>query len=187
MPPADIEFDHEAALQACARGERFAFQALYLKESRHLLAVAQRIVKDRDTAHDVLQDAFLQIWQKAGTFRPELGSARGWIHTVVRHRALDVARRHATVAMDTEDLTMLSDMAQAQAQALGHQPTDDGADTDRLEGCLAQLSPDKRQCVIDAYVEGYTHEQLAERLNKPIGTVKSWIRRGLQALKECLA
>ena len=183
MPQADIEFDHEAALLACARGERFAFQALYLKESRHLLAVAQRIVKDRDTAHDVLQDAFLQIWQKSGTYKPELGSARGWIHTVVRHRALDVARRHAAVAMDSDDLTVLSDAAQAQA----HPVQDDGADTDRLEGCLAQLSPEKRQCVIDAYVEGYTHEQLAERLNKPIGTVKSWIRRGLQALKECLA
>ena len=87
------DFDHEAALEACARGERFALKALYEREGRWLLAVAQRIVRDAELAEDVLQDAFLQIWQRAGTFKREMGSGRGWVYTVVRHRALDEARR----------------------------------------------------------------------------------------------
>ena len=85
-------FDYEAAVEACARGERYALRSLYQREARWLLAVAQRIVRDRELARDVVQDAFLQIWQRASSFRRELGSGRGWIYTVVRHRALDVAR-----------------------------------------------------------------------------------------------
>ncbi len=179
------DFDHDAALEACARGERFALKALYEREGRWLLAVAQRIVRDAELAEDVLQEAFLQIWQRASTFRREMGSGRGWVYTVVRHRALDEARRR------NPELRLGDDFEAVAEAAMHHDATqgDDAWAHDEvaLAHCLAQLDDPKRQCVIDAYVEGYTHEQIAQRLSKPVGTVKSWIRRGLLALKECLS
>lgn len=184
-PPHDErpsgDFDHEAALEACARGERFALRALYDREARWLLAVIQRIVRDPDLAQDLLQDVFLLIWQKAGSFQRELGSGRGWIYTVARHRALDEARK-------SRPEVSLGDDFEAVANALpAHGDEESTHDDEALARCLSELDDPKRQCVIDAYVEGYTHEQIAARLSKPIGTVKSWIRRGLLALKECLS
>lgn len=179
------DFDHDAALEACARGERFALRAIYDREARWLLAVAQRIVRDAELAEDVLQDAFLQIWQRAGTFRRDMGSGRGWIYTVVRHRALDEVRRKRPELSLGDDFEAVAEAAAHSdaAQADTGWPHDEEA----LAHCLAQLDDPKRQCVVDAYVEGYTHEQIAQKLSKPVGTVKSWIRRGLLALKECLS
>lgn len=178
-PPDPDVFDYESALEACARGERFALQSLYERESRWLLAVAMRIVRDRDLAHDVLQDAFLQVWQRAGSFQRALGSGRGWIYTVVRHRALDaVRRRQPEPAGDA-----MAEFADTAVDDDGHPVHDEQA----LDRCLAQLETTRRQCVVDAYLEGYTHEQIARRVGRPVGTVKSWIRRSLVALKACLS
>lgn len=183
LPPPAPPFDYESALEACARGERFALRALYEREARWLLGVAQRIVRDRDTAHDVLQEAFLQIWQRASTYQRELGSGRGWIYTVVRHRALDEARRVQRELPAGDDLEAMADARAALDPAGTADPTDAAA----LERCLSALDERKRECIVWAFVEGYTHEQIAQRVATPVGTVKSWIRRGLMALKECLS
>jgi RNA polymerase sigma-70 factor, ECF subfamily len=185
MPTLLPTFDHDAALLACARGERFALRMLYEHEARWLLGVVRRIVRDAALAEDVLQDAFLQIWQRAETFDPALGSGRGWIYTVVRHQALRAVRRSSTepVLLDPETLTGVSDLQQAQSD----EDDDRGLDPDSLERCLQRLDAPRRACVVHAFVDGYTHEQIAERLNTPLGTVKSWIRRSLLALKECLS
>lgn len=184
MPSSLPAFDYEAAVLACARGERFALRALYEREARWLLGVALRIVRDRERAEDVLHDAFLQVWQHAATYRPALGSARGWLYTIVRHRALKEVRDPGRLqALDPEALTSLSDAQQAAEQGA----TDRALDTDSLERCLQRLDEARRACVMHAFVDGYTHEQIAERLNTPLGTVKSWIRRSLASLKECMA
>ncbi len=183
IPLTADAFDYEAALEACARGERFALNALYRQEARRLLGVAQRIVGDRDSAHDVLQDAFVQIWQRATSYQRTLGSARGWVYTVVRHRALDTVRRAGREISVGDDLDALSDAHQSRQ-------ADDPAsahDTAALNHCLEALDERRRECILYAFVEGYTHEQIATKLSTPVGTVKSWIRRGLQALKECLS
>lgn len=185
MPSHDAPFDYESAVMACARGERYALQSLYQRESRWLLGVALRIVRDRPRAEDVLHDAFVQVWQHAATFDPSLGSARGWLYTIVRHRALDAVRQpDRLVSLDPEALARWSDAAQAEAVA-----NDDhrGLDTDSLERCLDRLEAPRKACVVFAFVDGFTHEQIAERMATPLGTVKSWIRRSLAALKECLA
>ena len=182
MTQASDDFDYEAALQACARGDQYALRAIYERERRWLMAVALRITRRREVAEEVLHDAFLQILDKAGTFDAALGSARGWIYTVVRHRALNFARSsHRTVEVDDEQLIALAD-----AQAAWRKD-DRGIDIGALAECLDRLDEQKRNCILLAFVEGYSHEQLAERLAAPLGTVKSWIRRGLLALKECLA
>ena len=183
MPADATSFDYEAAVLACARGERFALRALYEREARWLLGVALRIVRDRALAEDVLQDAFLQIWQYAPSFRPELGSARGWIYTIVRHRALKALREGGgrMEAMDPQDLAGLADARQDQDTA------ERGLDTERLEHCLQRLDEARRACVVFAFVDGFTHDEIARRLGTPLGTVKSWIRRSLASLKECLA
>jgi RNA polymerase sigma-70 factor (ECF subfamily) len=179
--PAD-PLDNEAALEACARGDRFALRALYEREARPLLGVALRIVRNRELAHDVLQDAFLQVWQRASTYQRALGSARGWLYTVVRHRALDELRRSGRETPVGDDLEAIADARQAADRAMPDPPADSAA----LERCLGQLDERRRDCILRAFVEGWTHEQIASHTSTPVGTVKSWIRRSLIALKECL-
>jgi RNA polymerase sigma-70 factor (ECF subfamily) len=146
------------------------------------MAVALRITRRRELAEEVLHDAFVQIWRRAATFDAALGSARGWIYTVVRHRALNAVRSSARiVAADEGALVALAD-AQAGWRA-GEREIDAGA----LAECLGRLDDQKRTCVMLAFVDGYTHEELAQHLDAPLGTVKSWIRRALLALRECLA
>lgn len=187
MPIEPPAFDYEAALLACARGERYALQALYQREARWLCGVAQRIVGDRARAEDVLHDAFVEVWRSAATFRPALGSARGWIYTVVRHAALRARRRDGRIdIVEPEALTELADAG----QGAGHDPADAagrGLDVDRLDRCLDGLEPVRRTCVTLAFVDGCTHEEIAARVAAPLGTVKSWIRRSLAALKDCLS
>lgn len=178
--PTAPPFDYEAAVEACARGERFALQMLYEREARWLLGVAERIVREREAAQDVLQEAFLLVWQRAGSYQRALGSARGWIYTVVRHRALDEARRVRHDAPAGDAIEAVADTRQIEADAPAH-------DGGRLDDCLAALDPKKRDCIVAAFVDGYTHDQIASRVAAPVGTVKSWIRRGLLALKACLA
>lgn len=177
-----VAFDHDAILAACAAGDRGALKALYDREARWLMGVALRIVRQHQLAEDVVQDAFLQIWRAAGTFDAARGSGRGWIYTVVRHRALqEIRKRGRELPVATEGIERLTD----DRQAMNVDPHD--IDSTELERCLAQLDPQRRACILHAFVEGYTHEQIAARLDTPLGTVKSWVRRGLLALKECLS
>lgn len=181
MTEGRSDFDFEAALQACARGDEYALRAIYERERRWLMAVAMRITRRRETAEEILHDAFLQIWAKAGTFNAGLGSARGWIYSVVRHAALSHVRSaQRTVTMDDEQLTALAD-----ARAAWRADNRD-VDADALAECLERLDEQRRRCLLLAFVEGYSHDELAAKLGAPLGTVKSWIRRALLALKECL-
>jgi len=139
-------------------------------------------VRRRELAEEILHDAFLQIWNKAGTYNPALGSARGWIYTVVRHCALNALRSlSASPERDDEHYEEL-----IEAHAAWHS-NDQSAEQHALAQCLERLEEQRRQAVLLAFVDGYSHEQVAAQLGSPLGTVKSWIRRGLVALKECLS
>lgn len=181
MSSEDGDFDYESALAACARGEAFALEALYRRESKWLGGVAHRILRDRALAEEALHDAFLQIWQKAHTYDRNLGSARGWIYTVVRHRALGMARGLGReIAVD--DIAALSDIRSAPVH------TDDGRDNAAdIDKCLEGLAPERRESILLAFLDGYSHEQISRALETPLGTVKSWIKRGLASLKDCLS
>ncbi len=175
-------FDYEAALVRCARGEQRALKEIYDQEASRLLGVALRIVRRREVANEVVHDAFLQIWQKASTFDSARGSGRGWIYTVVRHRALNYIRDDTReTELDTEAIEQIPDTADDPLASLERVSSEHA-----IRRCLESLDDSKRTSVMLAFVDGYTHEQVAERLATPLGTVKSWIRRGLAALKACL-
>ncbi|MDD3354992.1 sigma-70 family RNA polymerase sigma factor [Zoogloea sp.] len=181
------DFDYEAALLACAAGKQAALRALYEQEGARLLGVVQRIVRDRALAEDVLHDACLNIWTRAGSFDPFRGSARGWIYSVTRNLALNAVRDgRREVGMDDE---MVQALDVREALEAWHDTTDAfdwRASAGRMEGCLEQLEPVRRNCILHAYVDGLSHGEIARRLEAPLGTVKAWIRRSLGALRECM-
>jgi RNA polymerase sigma-70 factor (ECF subfamily) len=174
--------DYEASVMACAKGDRSALQSLFEQESGRLIGVARRIVRRSDLAEEVVQDAFVQIWRKAEQFNPQFGSAKGWIYTIVRNRALNVIRDHSREE--------LADEADLETMRHDDQVVDDAyqrLDTNsRLRLCLDRLDQDRKTCVLLAYVAGFSHGEIAGKLGVPLGTAKSWIRRSLSSLKECL-
>ncbi|RRV28784.1 sigma-70 family RNA polymerase sigma factor [Pseudomonas sp. o96-267] len=179
---ADREFDYESTLEACARGDERAFQALYRQEAGQLLGLAISMLGRRDIAEDCLHDAFVRIWQHAARFRRELGSGRAWVHSILRYRVLNALRiggRHAEV--DDEFFErVLDDSPQAEAKAL------EQAEQRLLRNCLLRLEKPRRHPILLAFYRGLTHEQIASRLSTPLGTIKGRIRAGLRALQECL-
>jgi RNA polymerase sigma-70 factor (ECF subfamily) len=183
MPNAAEAFDYDAVLRACAQGEQQALHRLYLQDGRHLLGVALRIVRRRDVAEDVLHDAFVSIWQKAGSYDAGRGAPRGWIYSVVRHQALNALRgSEREVPADTE---MLDVLQEAESDPVMEQ-FELQASMGRLHDCLEHLDSAKRNSIVCAYVDGCSHSEIAARLNAPLGSVKAWLKRGLAALRECM-
>lgn len=175
----------EATLARCARGERDALRALFDREGGRMLAVSMRILKRRDLAEEAMQDAFVQIWTKAHQFAPERGSAQGWIVTIVRNRALNMLRDgKREEATDDDSLSRMVETAGIDEAQAAYSALDASS---RLRACLSALDETKRRCVLMAYVSGYTHGEVAGRLDVPLGTAKAWIRRGLASLRGCMA
>ncbi|HTJ97773.1 MAG TPA: sigma-70 family RNA polymerase sigma factor [Rhodocyclaceae bacterium] len=183
----DEDFNYEAALSACASGDEQALQGLYKQESRRLLGVVLRIVRDKQIAEDVVHDTFVSIWTKAATFDFERGSGRGWIYSIARHRALSLVRKDLrNVSVDEETLEALEADGQFEASTQLAEAFEMNADLGQLQGCLDRLDTPKRNSILFAYVDGCSHSEIAERVKAPLGTVKAWIRRGIASLRECL-
>lgn len=179
--PGD-DFDYEAALIACASGNDRAFRALYDREAPKMLGVAVRLLKRQSLAEDAVHDAFVNIWNKAATFDPKAGSARGWIYTILRNRALNMLRSEGRLDHKDEFETLAATAADDDPEAVVSGLSDASA----LRRCLEGLDPQRRSVLVLAYVHGLTQGELAGRLGVPLGTMKSWIRRSLLSLKECM-
>jgi len=182
--PADSDsFDYNAALHACALGDEHALKRIYLQDSKRLLGVALRIVRERHLAEDVVHDAFVSIWNKAASFDATRGEGRGWIYSVVRHQALNMLRdREREVYADEEAI----DNMQQQNEELIVDQFELNASLGQLQDCLSHLDGAKRNSILCAYVDGCSHSEIAQRLNAPLGSVKAWVKRGLAALRECM-
>ncbi|MFN2348476.1 MAG: sigma-70 family RNA polymerase sigma factor [Thioalkalivibrio sp.] len=170
-------------LSACALGDRDAFQRLYLATSPKLFAVALRILRSEAHAEECLQDAYVKIWQRAGDYRPHLASPVTWLVTIVRNGALDSLRRNRR-QVELTDPAHLEFLMDAHASTPG--PAGEETDAALLRDCLKQLREDQRRCIEIAYFEGLSHSEVAERTQTALGTVKTWIRRGLDELRKCL-
>ncbi len=178
----DAEVPLAELLVAVARGDRPALRALYQRQSVRLFGIANAILRDREAAADALQDAFLRVSQRAGQFDPARGEAGAWLAGIVRHAALDLARRRGR-EMPSDD-PALGDRA-VDPEAL--EAVEAAAEGRRLRDCLATLEEKNRRGIVLAFVHGLSHAEVAARLDLPLGTVKSWIRRGLLQLRACLA
>ena len=183
---APIEFDYEAALAGCARGDQRALRSIYDREGARLLGVALRIVRQRHVAEDVLHDAFLSIWTRSRSFDPSRGAGRGWIYSIVRHQALDVVRGSGR-EVQADEATLDAFEADASDNGAGLADAfERRQDMGRLHDCLVGLDAPKRDSILYAYVDGCSHAEIAARMQSPLGTIKAWIKRGLSALKECM-
>jgi RNA polymerase sigma-70 factor (ECF subfamily) len=175
------EPDLAGLLLSVAAGDRGALRRVYEAQSARLFGLANAILRDRDAAADALHDAFLRVSQRAGQFDPMRGAAAAWLAGVVRHAALDQARRRGR-ELPTDDPS-LGDAAVAPEALERVAANDEGR---RLRECLQALEEKNRSGIVLAFVHGLSHSQVADRLSLPLGTVKAWIRRGLQQLRDCL-
>ncbi len=171
------------ALVATGAEDRAAFATLYKLTSAKLFGICLRICGERGAAEDVLSDVYLTIWRRAGAFEPGRASPISWLATIARNRAIDWRRsasRRPAVALDQAP-DVADDAPSAEDRMV------QGQDGQRLHLCLDQLDDKQRGAIRSAFFGGLTYAELAERQKVPIGTMKSWVRRGLMRLKDCLS
>ncbi|GAB3035623.1 sigma-70 family RNA polymerase sigma factor [Bowmanella dokdonensis] len=165
-------------LCATADGKREAFTRLYSITSGQLYAVALKMLKHRELAEEATQDAFIKIWHGASSYQRSKGTVLTWMVSIVRYRALDLMRYHNIrneVVLDAENQAPATQMPL---------PT---SERRRLAECLDELDQQQRQAIHLAFYGGLSHQEVVAHLDTPLGTVKSWIRRGLQSLQRCLS
>ncbi|HWX69360.1 MAG TPA: sigma-70 family RNA polymerase sigma factor [Steroidobacteraceae bacterium] len=172
----------EALLARCAAGDRAGLETLYARVAPILLAVLLRMLKRRDAAEDALQDVFVSVWQRARQFDPIRGRPLAWLVSMARYRAIDL-QRAARPAVALTELSALEAQLQSEEPLDGGEMLGTGA---LLLRCLEQIAAPQRRCLMLAYQEGLTHSEIARAVNEPLGTVKSWVRRSLLALRRCL-
>jgi RNA polymerase sigma-70 factor (ECF subfamily) len=180
--------DVESLLARVAMGDRSAFKSLYLQVAGVMLATAARVLRDRSAAEDVVQEVFTSLWHQAS--EPGTSPARtlAWLCVVTRNRALDHLRRcpkEISMHGETSDGEEFVHDAVSESPGIFEQLSFE-QEHQRLQHCLRQLDAEPREAVLLAYMEGLTHSELAQRMRRPLGTIKAWTRRSLMALKLCM-
>lgn len=190
-PATDRQQHLAEALARLSLGDRSALATVYRATSAHLFGVILRIQPDRGVAEDLLQDVYISIWRAAGSYDASRGQPMTWLTSMARNRAIDSLRRRkagpqtvAPAAVGDDDEDPLDGVASGEAGPL--QLLQQAADARRIAHCLGELTSEQRQCVALAFYQGHSHAEVAAHLAQPLGTVKSWLRRALIALKACL-
>jgi RNA polymerase sigma-70 factor (ECF subfamily) len=171
-------------LARTALADQRAFAELYRMTSAHLYAVALRILRDAGAAEEVLQESFVNVWHHAGSYVAAKSQPLTWLTSIVRNRCLDQLRRREveTVTMDDEE----EGLAIATEDPTPLEMLLSGADARAVGACVEALEQGQKQAIALAFFQGLSHSELAHHLREPLGTVKSWIRRGLERLRACL-
>jgi RNA polymerase sigma-70 factor (ECF subfamily) len=185
MLEQSISEEQAQLVRRIAAGDLRAMSDFYDQTATPLFSVALRILGDSSEAEEVVQDAFVQVWEKAGRFDPLLGGAFHWALSITRHRAIDRLRSRQRRARLTEELQEngAAEPAPAVTPDLGALDAEESAE---VRAALGSLPADQRQAVEMAFFAGLTHPEIAEALGEPLGTVKARIRRGLLKLRESL-
>ncbi|MBC7802531.1 MAG: sigma-70 family RNA polymerase sigma factor [Candidatus Parcubacteria bacterium] len=172
-----------ALLAACGRRDQSALESLYRQTAPQLFGVALRIVRREDWAEDVLQECYLRIWNHASDYRAGLAAPMTWMTSIVRNRCLDWLRRPKLEVPD-EDGAVAESTPSADEGPLAR--LERSGEAAAIARCLQGLEAKQRQAILLAFYDGMSHSELAAHLREPLGTVKTWVRRGLLRLKSCL-
>jgi RNA polymerase sigma factor (sigma-70 family) len=185
---SSIPIDLNVLIERVAHRDAAALKALYDATSGRLYALALRIVVRSEWAEDVLQDTFISVWRNAGSYKASLSPAQAWLGLMLRSRALDLLRRQKVQRNES----LVTELDEATEQTVAGDSPDPEAlaslseEAFILQQCLGQLDESQRQVITLAYLQEQTHQELAQRLQMPLGTVKTWIRRGLGKLRVCM-
>ncbi len=171
----------EELISKSALGDRRAFALLYERTSAKLFGVCLRILHQRVQAEDALQEIYVKVWRNAGSFRSDRARPMTWLISIARNQSIDMLRAGAS---KTEELDEGVEIADDRPDPERIAMSSDAMQ--RIGACLDELKPERADAVRAAYVEGYAYGELAERHSVPLNTMKTWIRRGLQSLRECL-
>jgi RNA polymerase sigma-70 factor, ECF subfamily len=169
-------------LAAVARGDQAAFERLYEATRAKLYGVLLRILGTPELADDVMQETYLKVWKTAGSFDPTIASPITWMVAIARNRAIDIVRRkgHASIEETPEAMNVAADTPPPLAR---REMTEE---LRRLLSCLGKLDPEKQRIVLLAYYSGWSREQLARKLDIPVNTIKTWLRRSLLEIRQCM-
>lgn len=170
-------------IDAIAQGDQSAFEQLYRLTSPRLFAVALRILRNHARAEEVLHDSFLSVWNRAGNYNAKLSAPLTWLTHIVRNRAIDLMRGcdNSLQVLDDGQTDALADNALTPLAQLQQD-----SEAKKLAECLAHLPTEQRQSLMLAYYQGLSHGEISTHLQQPLGTIKSWIRRALDHLKDCV-
>lgn len=162
-------------------GDRTALQRVYERTSNKLFGIVVRVVNDREAAEDVLQEVYLKIWQRARSFERDRASPITWMAAIARNSAIDSRRARARRNEESDELIQAP-----AADVASDDMWNDHDDRMQLAACMGELEEHQRQFIRSAFFDGFTYAELSERASVPLGTMKSWIRRGLERLRRCL-
>jgi len=162
--------------------DRAAFRDLYGRTSAKLFGVCLRILRDRSEAEEALQEVYVKVWQRADRYVQSGFSPISWLVAVARNHCLDLLRARKPAS---EDIDLALDVADSGPDP--EQAALAGSERSRIDGCLGQLEADKADAVRGAYLDGYSYDELAERHGVPLNTMRTWLRRSLMKLRECLS
>ena len=188
----EVPHDLGTLMFRVAMRDQAAFKQLYDATVRCLLAIVMRMLRERSWAEEVLQEVYVSIWNTAPNYSAGKSQPMTWLMAIARNKTMDALRSTSTerqhvvrpkLADDDED-TGLPDAADERAGPL--ESLVQAVDTQRLRHCLQSLEPQQRQAIALAFYDGLTHSELAQHMGQPLGTVKAWVRRGLEKLKPCL-
>jgi len=178
LTPAELVW----LLAAVAKGDRAAFERLYAATRAKLYGVVLRILRRADLADEVIQETYIKIWTSAGQFNPAIATPITWMVSIARNRAIDLIRKKSEVSIEEESDAM--DVAAETSDPLaGRELTEE---LKRLLTCMGRLDAERQRLVLLAYYSGWTREQLAAKFEKPVNTIKTWLRRSLAEIRECL-
>jgi RNA polymerase sigma-70 factor (ECF subfamily) len=169
-------------LGAVAKGDKAAFERLYGATRAKLYGVLLRILGRPELAEEVMQETYLKVWKMADKFDPALASPITWMVAIARNRAIDIVRKRSEVSIEDEkDAQNVA--ADTPAPLARREMTEE---LKRLLSCLGKLDPEKQRIVLLAYYSGWSREQLATKLDIPVNTIKTWLRRSLLEIRECM-
>lgn len=166
-------------LNDISMGSRQAFQCLYENSSGKLLAIATKLLGRKDLAEEVLQEVYIKVWHNPEVYHSDRGSVMTWLISILRNQCIDqlrhsqVKRKHQHKMPEPTDINPQLDL-------------DMNASNQKLDECMRLLQGEQRHTIQLAFLYGYTHQEITRHLSAPLGSIKSWIRRGLEALKRCL-